>query len=117
MNLKIESHVTDGVTILTCHGRIAFGEEAQALRDMVKQVLSTTKKIILDLSGVSYMDSGGLGSLVGAYSSARHSGADVKLIGLGPRLRDTLQVTKLVTVFEVYDTEKEALAAFHGSLP
>jgi anti-sigma B factor antagonist len=117
VNLKIESHVTDGVTILTCHGRIAFGEEAQALRDMVKQVLATTKKIILDLSDVSYMDSGGLGSLVGAYSSARQSGADVKLIGLGPRLRDTLQITKLVTVFEVYDTEKEALAAFHGSLP
>ena len=116
MNLKIESHVTDGVTILTCHGRIAFGEEAQALRDMVKQVLAT-KKIILDLSDVSYMDSGGLGSLVGAYSSARQSGADVKLIGLGPRLRDTLQITKLVTVFEVHDTEKEALAAFRGSLP
>jgi len=117
MHLKIESHIADGVTVLTCHGRIAFGEEAQALRDMVKKVLETTKKVILDLSGVSYMDSGGLGSLVGAYSSARHAGADVKLIGLGPRIRDTLQITKLVTVFEVYDTEKEALAAFHGSLP
>jgi anti-sigma B factor antagonist len=117
MNLKIESHVTDAVTVLTCHGRISFGEEAQALRDMVKQVLATTKKIILDLSGVTYMDSGGLGSLVGSYSSARQAGADVKLIGLGPRLRETLHITKLVTVFEVYDNEKEALAAFRAGLP
>ena len=60
-----------------------------------------------------YIDSSGLGTLVGVYSSARASGADIKLTGLGQRLRDVLQITKLVTVFEVYDTEQEALASFH----
>ena len=66
-----------------------------------------------NLSGVTYLDSGGLGTLVGVYSSARASGADIKLTGLGQRLRDVLQITKLVTVFEVYDTEQEAIGAFH----
>jgi anti-sigma B factor antagonist len=62
---------------------------------------------------VNYIDSGGLGTLVGVYSSARAAGADIKLTGLSQRVRDVLQITKLVTVFEVYDSEQKALAAFH----
>ena len=112
MTLKMESHTTEGVTIVTCHGRIVFGEEATELRETLKKLLATTRKLILNLSGVSYIDSGGLGTLVGVYSSARSSGADIKLTGLGQRLRDVLQITKLVTVFEVYDTEQQAIAAF-----
>jgi anti-sigma B factor antagonist len=112
MNLKMESHTTEGVTIVTCQGRIVFGEEATELRETLKRLLSSTRKLILNLSGVSYIDSGGLGTLVGVYSSARSSGADIKLTGLGQRLRDVLQITKLVTVFEVYDTEQQAIAAF-----
>ena len=114
MTLKMETRVADGVTVLAAHGRITFGEEATALRDKLKQLLNSTKKIVLNLSEVSYIDSGGLGSLVGVYSSARAAGADIKLAGLGQRLRDTLQITKLVTVFEVYDNEQQAVAAFHG---
>jgi anti-sigma B factor antagonist len=83
------------------------------LRTTLKEILSSSKKIILDLSEVSYIDSGGLGALVGAYSTARSAGADIKLAGLGQRVRDVLQITKLVTVFEVYDSEQKALAAFH----
>jgi anti-sigma B factor antagonist len=64
-----------------------------------------------DLSDVIYIDSGGLGTLVGVYSSARAAGADIKLTGLGQRLRDVLQITKLATVFQVFDTEQEELAA------
>jgi len=88
-----------------------FGEEASALRDSLKQVLSKAPQMVLNLSGVTYIDSGGLGTLVGVYSSARASGADIKLTGLGQRLRDVLQITKLATVFEVFDSEQEALTA------
>jgi anti-sigma B factor antagonist len=112
MTLKMETRQADGVTILSCQGRIVFGEEAAALRENLKSVLASSRQIVLNLAGVSYIDSGGLGTLVGVYSSARAAGAEIKLTGLGQRLRDVLQITKLVTVFEVYDTEQEAIATF-----
>ena len=114
MNLKMDTHVTEGITVVACQGRIVFGEEANELRETLKRLLANTRQIVLNLSGVSYIDSGGLGTLVGVYSSARSSGADIKLTGLGPRLRDVLQITKLVTVFEVYDNEQQAIAALRG---
>lgn len=112
MPLKIDSRQVDGVNVVSCSGRIVFGEESMALRDNLKRILASTRQIVLNLSGVTYIDSGGLGTLVGVYSSARSAGADIKLTGLGQRLRDVLQITKLVTVFEVYDTEQQALTAF-----
>ncbi len=112
MNLKIETRQANGVAVVSCAGRIVFGEEASALRDYLKGTLSSSRSIVLNLSGVSYIDSGGLGTLVGVYSSARSQGADIKLTGLGPRVRDVLQITKLVTVFEAYDSEQQAIAAF-----
>ncbi|HXW91427.1 MAG TPA: STAS domain-containing protein [Terriglobales bacterium] len=112
MNLKMETRQADGVTIVSCTGRIVFGEESNALRDYLKRTLSSSRSIVLDLTGISYIDSGGLGALVGVYSSARSQGADIKLTGLGPRVRDVLQITKLVTVFEAYDSEQQAVAAF-----
>jgi anti-sigma B factor antagonist len=115
MTLKMDTLLADGVTIVACTGRIVFGEESSGLRDGLKKLLETTKRIVLNLSGVTYIDSGGLGTLVGVYSSARAQGADIKLTGLGQRLRDVLAITKLATVFEVYDTEQEAIAAFKGS--
>lgn len=115
MALKMETRQVNGVTVVTCHGRITFGEDAAALRENLKRLLSSSRQIVLNLSEVSYIDSGGLGTLVGVYSSARSAGADIKLTGLGQRLRDVLQVTKLVTVFEAYDTDKEAIAAFPGA--
>ena len=112
MSLKVETRQGDGYVVVSCTGRILFGEESMGLRESLKRVLGTTRNVVLNLSGVNYIDSGGLGTLVGAYSSARAAGADIKLTGLNQRVRDVLQVTKLVTVFEVYDTEQEALAAF-----
>lgn len=112
MNLKMETREWDGVTVVSCTGRIVFGEEATALRDTLKKLLASSRQIVLNLSGVSYIDSGGLGTLVGVYSSARSAGADIKLTGLGQRIRDVLQITKLVTVFEAYDSEQQAVAAF-----
>jgi anti-sigma B factor antagonist len=112
MNLKIETRETNGVTVVSCTGRVVFGEEATALRDSLKKILASSRQIVLNLSGVSYIDSGGLGTLVGVYSSARSAGADIKLTGLGQRIRDVLQITKLVTVFEAYDNEQQAIEAF-----
>jgi anti-sigma B factor antagonist len=112
MSLKVETRQVGGISVVTCHGRIVLGEEAAGLRDTLKKVLTTSRQVVLNLSGVDYIDSSGLGTLVGVYSSARAGGADIKLTGVGQRLRDVLQITKLVTVFEVYDTEQEALASF-----
>jgi anti-sigma B factor antagonist len=112
MNLKMDTHVTEGITVVNCQGRIVFGDEATELRESLKRLLANTRQIVLNLSGVTYIDSGGLGTLVGVYSSARSAGADIKLTGLGQKLRDVLQITKLVTVFEVYDSEQQAIAAF-----
>jgi anti-sigma B factor antagonist len=112
MTLKMETRLADGVTIVACTGRIVFGDEATALRDTLKKLLTQTKHIVLNLAGIAYIDSGGLGTLVGVYSSARASGADIKLVGLGQRLRDVLAITKLATVFEVYDSDAQAVAAF-----
>jgi anti-sigma B factor antagonist len=111
MDLKIEKRQVNGVTIVSCQGRIMFGDEANALRDFLREALAETPRMVLNLAGVTYIDSGGLGILVGVYSSARGAGADIKLTGLGQRLRDVLQITKLATVFEVFNTEQEALAA------
>jgi anti-sigma B factor antagonist len=112
MTLKIDTREVSGVTIASCHGRIVFGDESSHLRDRLKQILTSSRKVVLDLSDVTYIDSGGLGTLVGVYSSARAAGADVKLTGLNQRVKDVLQITKLVTVFEVYDTEQQAITAF-----
>lgn len=112
MNLKMETRQVNGVTVVSCTGRIVFGEESNALRDYLKRTLSSSRSIVLDLTGISYIDSGGLGALVGVYSSARSQGADIKLTGLAPRVRDVLQITKLVTVFEAYDNAQQAVAAF-----
>ena len=111
MDLKIQKRQVNGVTIVSCQGRIMFGDEANALRDFLKEALAETPRMVLNLAGVTYIDSGGLGTLVGVYSSARGAGADIKLTGLGQRLRDVLQITKLATVFEVFNTEQEALTA------
>ena len=113
MNLKMDTKVVDGVSVVRCSGKIVFGEEAAFLRTKLKEILAGSKKVVLDLSDITYIDSGGLGTLVGSYSTARSAGADIKLAGLGQRVRDVLQITKLVTVFEVYDSEQKALAAFH----
>ncbi len=112
MALKLSVKNVNGVTVVYCSGRIVFGEEAADLRERVKEMLATIRQIVLNLGGVSYIDSGGLGTLVGLYTSARAVGGDIKLANLTQRVRDQLQITKLVTVFEVYDSEEKAINAF-----
>ena len=112
MQLKLTTLTVQGILVVNCDGRIVFGEESAELRDTIKELLTQTKQLVLNLGGVSYIDSGGLGTLVGLYATAHNSGGAIKLSNLTPRVGDLLQVTKLLTIFEVFDTEEEAIQSF-----
>jgi anti-sigma B factor antagonist len=112
MQLKLSTRTVDGVTIVDCSGRIVFGDESALLRDTVKKLITENSRIVLNLAGISYIDSGGLGTLVALYTTARNAGGAVKLANLTQRVGDLLQVTKLVTVFETFDSEREAVDSF-----
>ena len=113
MPLKMTERTVDGVSVLDLEGRIVLGEESSALRERVKNLLGQDhKKIVLNMGNVSYIDSAGLGALVASYTSAKNQGAILKLVNLGGKFREVLQVTKLLTVFEVYDTEQAAISSF-----
>ena len=113
MNLKLNVRNENDVTVLLCSGRIVFGDEAAMLRDKVKSLLAEGhKQLVLNLGGISYIDSGGLGILVSLFTSARAAGGDIKLANLTQRVGDLLQITKLLTVFEVHEGEQKAVDAF-----
>ena len=116
MALKITNHEVDGVEVLALDGRIVLGEETVALREKVKGLLAEgKKKILLDLKNVSMIDSSGLGALVGVHSSAKSAGATLRLCNLGSRTNELLQMTRLLTVFEVSNSEAEAVSAMSKS--
>jgi anti-sigma B factor antagonist len=102
----------DDILVVDCGGRIVFGEESAELRETVKKLIAQSGRIVLNLAHVSYIDSGGLGTLVALYTTARSAGGSIKLANLTERVGDLLQVTKLLTVFEVFDSEKGALESF-----
>jgi anti-sigma B factor antagonist len=113
MQLKLTKRTVDGILAIECNGRIVFGEETSLLRDEVKKAIADNiKRIVLNLGEVSYIDSGGLGTLVALHTTAHNAGASVKLANLTKRVGDLLQVTKLLTVFDVYNSEYEALESF-----
>jgi len=102
----------EGVLVVDCSGRVVFGEESAGLRDTVKKLLAQSPKVVLNLREVNYIDSGGLGTLVSLYTTARNAGGAVKLASLSRRVGDLLQLTKLVTIFEVFDDEEAAAKSF-----
>jgi len=112
VQLSLNTRTLDGILIVDCHGRIVFGEESAMLRDTIRKLIAENKRIVLNLGGVNYIDSGGLGTLVSLYTTARTSGGAIKLANLTQRVGDLLQVTKLVTVFEVYSSEEQAIESF-----
>jgi anti-sigma B factor antagonist len=113
MQLYMVEKVVDGVMVVELRGRITLGEETEALRGKVKQLVETGyTRIILNLGGVGYIDSVGLSTLVSSYTSARKQGGDVKLVQLTKRVHDLLQITRLSTVFEIYDSLEEAQRSF-----
>ena len=113
MQLKIGVRaLNDGIVVVDCAGRIVFGEETAELRDRVRALIQPASRIVLNLADVSYIDSGGLGTLVSLFITARNTGAGIKLAHLTQRVGDVLQITKLLTVFEVYDSEERAVQSF-----
>src|SRR5438105_216228 len=105
--------VTHGdVAVVYLSGAILFGEESASLRSLVRDLLSQSNQVVLDLKDVSYIDSGGLGTLVALYASARKVGGEIKLSRLGPRANEVLQITKLMTIFDVYDDADVAVSSF-----
>jgi len=111
--LKLTNREVDGVAVVALEGRIVLGEESNALRERVKSLLAANKKqIVLDMSNVTYIDSAGLGTLVAAHHSAKAQSAALKLCNLGAKFQEVLQVTKLLTVFDVFDNEAKAVQSF-----
>ena len=110
MALKMTNREVDGVAVLSLGGGIVLGEETNALREKVKDLIAGgKKKVVLNMNDVTLIDSSGLGALVSAHSSARSKGASLRLCNLGSRFKELLQITKLLTVFEVSDTEADAV--------
>jgi anti-sigma B factor antagonist len=111
--LAIASREVDGVTVVELSGRITLGEGSVQLRDTIRDLIAKGQKhILLDLGEVNYIDSSGLGELVSAYTTARNQGAALKLLKLTKKVHDLLQLTKLYTVFDIYDDEASAIASF-----
>ena len=109
MKLTLATRTKDGILIVDCSGRIVYGEEASLLRSTVKNVLSKNNRIVLNLGDVNYIDSGGLGILVELRTSAQNAGGAIKLTRVTKHVSDLLQITKLLTVFDVYNSEAEAV--------
>jgi len=113
MLLTTSTRSLGGVVIIDCSGRIVMGDETAFLRHQVKDLLNESRQVVLSLAQVNYMDSSGLGTLVGLYTSARSVGGEIKLAGLTQRVKDVLQITKLGSIFEFYDTAEEAASTFN----
>jgi anti-sigma B factor antagonist len=114
MSFYILEKLIDGVIVLDLRGRLTLGEETEALRTRVRQLVeSGYTQIILNLENVSYIDSVGLSTLVSTYTTTRREGGDMKLLNLTKRVHDLLQITRLSTVFEIYDSLEDAQRSFN----
>jgi anti-sigma B factor antagonist len=116
MRLEIQIATHGNVAVVRCRGRIIYGPEADALRESVNSLLPRTPRIVFHLAGVRDMDSGGIGRVVGMVVSARRNGGDIKFCNLSPKVQHVLKITGLLTVFEVFATEEEAVRAFAGDV-
>jgi anti-sigma B factor antagonist len=113
MSLKLTNRQVGDVTVVDAAGRITLGEGSSALRDVLRDMVAKgQKKILLNLSEVSYIDSSGIGELVSGFTTVTNQGGSLKLLGLTKRVKDLLQITKLYTVFDVHDDEASAVRSF-----
>jgi anti-sigma B factor antagonist len=111
--MKITNREVDHVVILDIDGRIVLGNETETLRTAVRELVGKgKKKIILNLAGVDYIDSSGVGELVASFTAVRNAGGELKLLNLTQKVQDVLNVTKLYTVFDVKDDEFKAVKSF-----
>jgi anti-sigma B factor antagonist len=114
--MKIEARHVQGVTVLAPKGKITIGVGDVALREAVSEALEAgAKNLLLDLGGVSTIDSSGIGELVSAYTTVTNRGGKLKLYNLPSKVTDILQITQLIQVFEIFDDEGSALLSFSGS--
>ena len=113
MSMTLATRNVSGVTIVDLSGKITLGEGGVTLREEVRKLLANgSKKIVLNLGEVNYIDSSGLGELVSAYTAVKNAGGELKLLNLTSKVRDLLVITKLVTVFDVKDDEASAVSSF-----
>ena len=111
----METDLSGDVVILYCAGRLVFGDETAAFRERVKNILLGTQQIVVNLSRIEYIDSGGIGTLVGMLASTRNRHGEIKLVRPNQRVTDLLQRTRLTTVFKCYESDDEAVRAFQAS--
>jgi anti-sigma B factor antagonist len=113
MSMKFTTREVNGVTVMDLSGKITLGEGGATLRDEVRNIISKgSKKILLNLGEVNYIDSSGLGELVSAFTAVKNAGGELKLVNLTKKVSDLLVITKLVTVFDVRDNEAAAISSF-----
>jgi anti-sigma B factor antagonist len=108
--MKATTRDVNGIAVIKVDGKITIGAGDQQLRDVIAS--ASSNKILLDLSGVTTIDSSGIGELVGSYTTVTNKGGKLKLLHLPAKLNELLHVTQLITVFEVYENEDEALKSF-----
>jgi anti-sigma B factor antagonist len=111
--MEMQERTVGDVTVLDLRGKLLMGESDEALRQRIKEMTEGGKtKILLNLSEVPYMDSAGLGGLVSCFTTVNHNKGKLKLVGLTARLQDLLSITKLLTVFETFDNEEDAIKSY-----
>ncbi len=111
--MTIDTRTVDDVTILDIHGKITIGEGSAEIRNRVRDLLQgSRKKILLNLGDVSYVDSSGIGELVSSFTTVTNQGGQLKLLHLTKKLQELLAITKLLTVFDTFNDEQEAVASY-----
>ena len=114
--MQIEERAAGDVTLLDLKGKMTLGEGDEILKDKINSlVLQGRKKLVLNLAAVPYIDSAGLGEIVRTYTTVSRQGGSMKLLSLTRRITDLLSITKLLTVFETYDNEADAVRSFSSS--
>ena len=113
MSVKLTTRQVGDVTVIDANGRITLGEGSSTFRDTIKDLTARgNKKLLLNLGDVSYIDSSGIGEMVSGFTSVTNQGGELKLLNLNKRVKDLLQITKLYTVFEVFEDEAAAVRSF-----
>ena len=112
-DINISERQAGDVTILDLSGKVTIGEGSVALRNAIRRLLGEGKnKILLNLGGVGYIDSSGIGELVSSFTAVNKEGGTLKLLNLTQKIQDLLAITKLLTVFDVFESESDALSSF-----
>ena len=113
MSVKLTTRQVNEVTVIDVSGRITLGEGSSLLRDELRSLIGSNRRmILLNMADVSYVDSSGIGQLVAALTTVNSLGGQLKLLNLTKRLKELLQMTKVISIFEVFDDEKKAVVTF-----